>query len=169
VSNLALTTASRRPKRAAVVGVWNRSLVMTFSTTPEARSRSRRILVTWLVFCTAHSRRPASTRPSTWGTLTPVMAALAPVVGSTVYSSPLMEWATIRVLPPRADWMPLRLNSPLVSATGPLRASVLDGPGIPAWPTGTKYSWAFKESVNQAPRLVTVTSLTSEVWGAANW
>jgi hypothetical protein len=30
VSNLALTTASRRPKRAAVAGVWNRSLVMTF-------------------------------------------------------------------------------------------------------------------------------------------
>jgi hypothetical protein len=28
VSNLALTTASRLPRRAAVVGNWNRSLVM---------------------------------------------------------------------------------------------------------------------------------------------
>ena len=35
---LALTTASRLPKRAAVAGVWNRSLVMTSSITPEARS-----------------------------------------------------------------------------------------------------------------------------------
>src|SRR5207249_7841790 len=37
-STFELTTARRRPKRAAVVGIWNRSLVMTSSTTPEARS-----------------------------------------------------------------------------------------------------------------------------------
>jgi len=84
VSNLALTTASRRPKRAAVVGVWNTSLVMTRSTTPEVRSGRSRILDTWLVFCTAHSRPAASTIPSTSGTLTPAMVALAPVAGSTV-------------------------------------------------------------------------------------
>ena len=38
VSNFALTTASRLPKRAAVAGTWNRSLVMTSSITPEVRS-----------------------------------------------------------------------------------------------------------------------------------
>lgn len=125
--------------------------------------------MTWLVFCTAHSRRPFSTRPSTWGTLIPAILALAPLVGSTLYSSPLVEWATIRVLPPRAAWMPLRLNSPLVSAAGPLSARVRNGFGMPARPTGTKYSWACSESVNQAPRLVTATSLMTEVWGSANW
>ena len=85
---------------------------------------------------------PASTRPSTWGTLVPAMVVPAPLVGSTVYSSPLVGWATIRVLPPRAAWMPLRLNSPLVSAAGPLGASVRNGPGTPARLTGTKYNWA---------------------------
>ena len=83
VSNLALTTARRLPKRAAVAGVWNSGLVITLSTTPELRSAASRILVTWLVFCTAHSRRPWSTMPSTLGTLTPAMVAL-PVLGSTV-------------------------------------------------------------------------------------
>src|SRR5215204_6929922 len=99
VSNLALTTPRRRPKRAAVLGVWNRSLVMTSSTTPDRRCRPSRILVTWLEFCTAHSRRPSNTMPSTVGTLTPAMVALAPVLGSTEYRAPLAEWATIRVLP----------------------------------------------------------------------
>jgi hypothetical protein len=37
--------------------------------------------------------------PSTSGTLTPAMVALAPLVGSTVYSCALPECATIRVLP----------------------------------------------------------------------
>src|SRR5215218_9042141 len=177
VSNLALTTARRRPKRAAVAGTWNSSLVMTLSTTPEVRSGASRILGTWLVFCTAHSRPASSTRPSTWGTLTPAMAALAPVSGSTVYSWPLADWATIRVFPLAVAWMPLRLNSPLVSAAGPLSASVLnDAPGTPARLTGTKYSWARRESVNQAPRPVTATSLMTVVAGAggggdgaANW
>ena len=70
--------------KAAVAGTWNRSLVITFSITPDVRCPSSRILVTWLEFCTAHSRRPSSTMPSTWGTLTPAMVALAPVLGSTV-------------------------------------------------------------------------------------
>jgi IS5 family transposase len=43
VSNLALTTARRRPNRAAVVGTWNSSLVMTSSTTPELRSGATQI------------------------------------------------------------------------------------------------------------------------------
>jgi hypothetical protein len=38
VSNFALATASRLPKRAAVAGTWNRSLLMTSSMTPEVRS-----------------------------------------------------------------------------------------------------------------------------------
>ena len=85
VSNLALTTASRLPNRAAVVGNWNRSLVMTSSTTPEVRCGLSRMLVTWLsAFCTAQSRLPWSTMPSTFGTLTPAMAALPPLAGSTV-------------------------------------------------------------------------------------
>src|SRR5215211_7072697 len=140
VSNLALTTPRRLPKRAAVLGVWNRSLVMTSSTTPDRRCRPSRIRVTWLEFCTAHSRRPSNTIPSTVGTLTPAILALAPVLGSTEYRAPLAEWATIRVLPLAVAWMPLRLNAPLVSAAGPLSASVLDGPGTPARLTGTKYN-----------------------------
>ena len=35
-------------------------------------------------FCTAHSRLPGSTRPSTLGTLTPAIGALAPFSGLTV-------------------------------------------------------------------------------------
>jgi hypothetical protein len=69
------------------------------------------------------------------------MVALAPVAGSTVSSWALAEWATIRVLSSGVAWMPLRLNAPLVSAAGPLTASVLnEAPGTPARLTGTKYS-----------------------------
>jgi hypothetical protein len=46
VSNFALTTARRRPKRAAVVGTSNSGLVITASTTPEERSGRSRILLT---------------------------------------------------------------------------------------------------------------------------
>ena len=45
VSNFALTTASLLPNRAAVVGTWKRSLVMTFSTVPAVRSSLRRMRV----------------------------------------------------------------------------------------------------------------------------
>jgi hypothetical protein len=54
------------PKRAAVVGTWNRPLVMTRSTTPEVSCGPSRILLTWLLtLCTAHRRLPATTMPST--------------------------------------------------------------------------------------------------------
>ena len=97
---------------------------------------------------------------------------LAPVAGSTVSSWALAEWATIRVSPLGVAWMPLRLTAPfpMTVAAGPLRARVRNvGPGTPARLTGTKYSWAWKESVNQAPSLVRATSLMSELFGVPNW
>src|SRR4029453_15248035 len=140
VSNLAFTTASLLPKRAAVVGIWNSGLVMTASTPPALRSGRSRIRLTWLLkFCTAHSRPASSTIPSTLGTLTPAMVALAPVVGSTVSSWAFAEWATIRVLPLAVAWMPLRLTAPFPMrvAAGPLRARVRNvSPGTPARLTG---------------------------------
>jgi hypothetical protein len=143
VSNLAFTTARRRPNRAAVVGIWNSGLMITSSTAPDVRSGRSRILLTWLLkFCTAHSRPASSTMPSTLGTLTPAMAALAPLAGSTVYSWALVEWATIRVVPLAVAWMPLRLTSPPVSAAGPLSAKVRNvDPGTPARLTGTRRAW----------------------------
>ena len=53
---------------------------------------------------TPHNPLPDCTMPSTRGTLTPAMVALAPLDGSTVYSRPLVEWATIRVLPSGVAW-----------------------------------------------------------------
>ena len=137
VSNLAFTTANRRPKRAAVVGTWNRSLVMTFSTTPEVRLGRSRILVTWVVL---HRPQPPalSTMPSTWGRLIPAMAALAPLVGSTVYSWPCARVGHDQGLARGRGPMPLRLKSLLRLAAGPLSASVLDGPRAPDLLTGTK-------------------------------
>jgi hypothetical protein len=85
VSNLACTTASVRPNRAAAVGIWKLLLVMTFSTVPAVSSSFRRMRVIRLLkFCTAHNRWPESTMPSTFGTLMPAIAALAGVSGSTV-------------------------------------------------------------------------------------
>ena len=51
------------------------------------------------------------------------MVELAPVSGSTRFRAPWALCATIRVEPSAVAWMPL-LNSPLVSAAGPLRARV---------------------------------------------
>ena len=42
-------------------------------------------------------------------------------------------------------------------------------PGFPFLLSGTKYSCGFAESVNQAPRSVSVTSLISEASAAPNW
>ena len=84
----------------------------------------------------------------------------------------MAEWATIRVVPLAVAWMPLRLTAPFPMrvAAGPLRARVRNlSPGTPARLTGTKYSWAWKESVNQAPSLVRATSLISELSGVPNW
>jgi hypothetical protein len=55
VWNLAFTTTPTAAQADRGVGTWNRSLVMTFLHHPgrEVRGRSR-ILLTWLVSCTAH-------------------------------------------------------------------------------------------------------------------
>ena len=125
--------------------------MITCSTTPLVRSGLSRTRDTWLVkFCTAQSRPASSTMPSTLGTLTPLMVLLAPDAGFTVYSAPLPECATIRVLPSAVAAMPFRLKSPLVSAAGPLSPRTLAGPGTPAELTGTKKSRPFRESVNHA-------------------
>ena len=84
----------------------------------------------------------------------------------------MAEWATIRVVPLAVAWMPLRLTAPFPMrvAAGPLSPRVRNvGAGTPARLTGTKYSWAWKESVNQAPSLVRATSLISELSGGPNW
>ena len=57
------------------------------------------------MLCTAHSRPAATTIPSTLSTLTSAMDALAPVVGSNMYSWPVLECATIRVVRLGVAWM----------------------------------------------------------------
>ena len=84
VSNFACTTAKVLPNLAAVVGVSKFLLVITFVTVPAVSCLLRRMRVTWLAFCTAHNFLPASSRPSTFGTLIPAIDALAPVLGLTV-------------------------------------------------------------------------------------
>ena len=85
VSNFACTTAKVLPNLAAVVGDSKFLFVITFVTVPAVTCLLRRMRVIWLLaFCTAHNFLPASTRPSTFGTLIPATGALAPVLGLTV-------------------------------------------------------------------------------------
>ena len=76
--------------------------------------------------------------PSTWGTLTPAMAALAPLAGSTVYSWPVPEWATIRVLPLARGLDAVEVELPAEVGRRAAERQRADGPRAPAPLTGTK-------------------------------
>jgi hypothetical protein len=66
--------------------------------------------------------------------------------------------------------MSLMTFSDSPDVAGPLTARVRKvASGTLAWLTGTKYSRACRDSVNQAPSEVEATSLTSEVCGLPNW
>ena len=97
VSNFAFATARRPPKRATVVGNWNRGLVMVLFCLPERKSLfSFQTLIRLSLFWTANSSwLPLIRMPSTFGTLMPAIVVLAPVAASTRLSTPLPEWATM--------------------------------------------------------------------------
>ena len=76
--------------------------------------------------------------PSTFGTLTPAIVALSPVVGSTVLSPPELVCATTSVVPSAVAWMPLLLKPGSTTAAGPCSGRVRDCAEDPVALTGTK-------------------------------
>ena len=91
-----------------------------------------------------------------------------PVAGSTVYSSPLPEWPTIRVLLLGLAAMPLRLKSALRyrRPAERQRAGRPRNPGPAYW---DEVQLGLQRVGEPGPVLVTVTSLMKPAFGSASW